>query len=158
MLVLIKHVLTPYWLANTNHLDFAIKCCYNDFRFMLRKRKAFADDEKRETQRLHLPLTIVYKPADSLQNIKAICNNISGKGISVSTTKALTVGDIVEIILQPKNDKTTHFSAKGKVIWTKAKRTRRFEAGLIFTKVDQYDAFIEFICEKIVHLSSSDKS
>lgn len=125
--------------------------------------------ERREAQRVQLPLVVSYRPKGKKKWIKTSCINISGKGIRLPLEQSLEPGSIVEIKIRVREPASEFFIGLGMVKWCKEIVSNKFEVGLRirsalqfemgiqFQKIKTLDEFIEFICDKMVDTSLIDE-
>lgn len=120
-------------------------------------KKETNNAERRKCQRLCLVLSIKYKKSkDSCFHNAIACQDISGKGLKILLHEALKIEDRIQILLCLP-DKTNRISTFCSVVWCRQNEDDNFMAGLEFVKIKEHERFMEFLCEKIVDLSLTNK-
>ena len=110
-------------------------------------------NERRKTQRLHLPFKVKFKPkGKKCPWQKADPKNISGGGIGVFMNKPFRPNDKVEMLLYMKGYPRP-ISAICKVDWYRQVEEDKFRVGLKFIEIKDHPEFMIFLCEKMVDLS-----
>jgi hypothetical protein len=125
--------------------------------------------ERRKAQRLEVSLELLCRKKGEKKAFEAVSKDISGMGIGLFTQQPLPKGTKVgilivtsrefapgeEIKLSFAGDKKagSSFPATGKVVWSKQINEGKYHAGLVFEKIENWNKFVEFICEKLINSS-----
>ena len=86
-----------------------------------------AYSEKRDLIRMDMSCDISVSTFN--RQFTANCNDLSGNGIRFSAAEAMSVGDVVDIDIYPKNAITSPLFATAEVIWVEPEKTDQFMVG-----------------------------
>lgn len=109
--------------------------------------------ERRICQRLTIPLKVRYKAAGKGNKERQIkCLNISGVGMRIETKEGLKAGQNIDILVYLPGEKKL-VTIHTRVVWSE-KNKDGYWSGLKFLKIEPQTEFTEFLCEKILDISS----